>query len=62
MQSVEAGLPYDDDGDHVHTEWKSVSRFLGLVLYHAWLECVQAKIEGVFRRVWMRGVMAQEAM
>lgn len=59
---MSAAAEYGDDRHHMHSEWGSVSVFLGLVVYHACLGYVRAKIEGVVRGVWTRGVMAMEAM
>lgn len=53
---------YWDDQDHIHSDWKSSTSFLGLVVYYSCLEYVRSKIEGVVRRVWTRGMMAQETM
>jgi hypothetical protein len=59
---VSTGVQFEDDQDHIHSDWRSASTFLGLLMYHACLSYVQSRIEGVVRRVWTRGMMAQETM
>lgn len=48
----------DDDRDHIHGDWRSVVGFVGMVLYHTFLEKVRDMLEGV----WVRGVMAGETL
>lgn len=51
-----------DDRDHIHADWKGVSGFLGLVLWHTGLAYVRSKTEEVTKRVWTRAMMQQESM